>query len=118
VRHAALLPAIVAGCAVPRSRRLRPRPRRSRGRRRRSPSRAEARHGPPATLGHLDTTPPEIRKEIDELVAVLLDPTASRDSIDAKTRLAGIGKPALVDALLHRGKAWIAGRGLTPPALP
>lgn len=64
-----------------------------------APQRAMGRFDPPATLGHLETTPPEQRKEIDGLVAVLLDPTAGRDSLEAKTRLAEIGKPAFLPIL-------------------
>ncbi len=56
-------------------------------------------YDPPATLGHLDATPVELRKEIDKLVAILLDPTAGRDSLEAKTRLAAIGKPAFLPIL-------------------
>jgi len=54
---------------------------------------------PPATLGHLDSTPPEQRKQIDELVAVLLDPDAGREVQEAKAKLAAIGKPAFLPVL-------------------
>jgi hypothetical protein len=48
----------------------------------------------PATLGHLKTTPPSVRKQIDEYVGLMMDPQAGRDSLDAKQKLAAIGKPA------------------------
>jgi hypothetical protein len=63
---------------------------------------AGARRGkydPPATLGHLETTAPDVRKEIDRLVAVMLDPKAGRDSLEAKAKLAAIGKPAFLPVL-------------------
>jgi hypothetical protein len=48
----------------------------------------------PATLGHLKSTSPSERTQIDKLVAMLMDPQAGRDSLDAKQKLAAIGKPA------------------------
>ena len=60
---------------------------------------AKSRWEPPATLGHLDTTPPEQRKEIDDLIAVMFDAEAGRESLDAKARLAAIGKPAFLPVL-------------------
>jgi hypothetical protein len=54
---------------------------------------------PPATLGHLETTPPETRKQIDDLIAVMFDTMAGRDSHDAKAKLAAIGKPAFLPIL-------------------
>ncbi|MHC4135128.1 MAG: hypothetical protein ACYS0K_09095 [Planctomycetota bacterium] len=48
----------------------------------------------PATLGHLKSTPPAQRKQIDEFIGLLMDPQAGRDSLDAKQKLAAIGKPA------------------------
>jgi hypothetical protein len=54
---------------------------------------------PPSTLGHLDDTPPDLRKQIDELVAVLLDPDAGREVHEAKAKLAAIGKPAFLPIL-------------------
>jgi len=56
-------------------------------------------HDPPATLGHLDSTPPELRKQIDDLIAVLFDPMAGRDCHDAKAKLVAIGKPAFLPIL-------------------
>jgi len=56
-------------------------------------------YDPPATLSHLDSTPPELRREIDELVAVLLDPDAGREVQEAKAKLAAIGKPAYLPIL-------------------
>jgi hypothetical protein len=58
-----------------------------------------SRYDPPATLGHLETTPPELRKQIDECVAMLLDPQAGRESHEAKAKLAAIGKPAFLPLL-------------------
>jgi hypothetical protein len=57
------------------------------------------RFDPPANLGHLDSTPADQRKQIDELIAVLFDPMAGRDSLDAKKKLAAIGKPAFLPIL-------------------
>lgn len=56
-------------------------------------------YDPPATLGHLETTPPEQREEIDDLIAVMLDVEAGRDSLDARAKLAAIGKPAFLPIL-------------------
>jgi len=53
-----------------------------------------SRFDPPANLGHLETTPPELRKQIDTEVAILLDPQAGREVHEAKAKLAAIGKPA------------------------
>jgi hypothetical protein len=55
---------------------------------------ASSRWDAPATLGHLKTTPPAQRKQIDDLIGLLMDPQAGRDSLDAKQKLAAIGKPA------------------------
>jgi len=49
---------------------------------------------PPATLGHLENTPAEQRKQIDALVKTMLDVQAGRGSLDARQELAAIGKPA------------------------
>jgi hypothetical protein len=57
------------------------------------------RYDPPATLGHLEITPPEQRKQIDDLIGVMFDVQAGRDSHDAKTKLAAIGKPAFLPIL-------------------
>ena len=62
----------------------------SKTKRKRGTSRWDA----PATLGHLRTTPPAQRKQIDEFVALMMDVQAGRDSLDAKQKLAAIGKPA------------------------
>jgi hypothetical protein len=56
-------------------------------------------YDPPATLGHLETTPPEQRKEIDDLIAVMFDVDAGRASLEAKAKLAEIGKPAFLPIL-------------------
>jgi len=49
---------------------------------------------PPATLGHLASTPAEQRRQIDALIEVLFDPQAGRRSLDAKEKLAALGRPA------------------------
>ena len=49
---------------------------------------------PPADLAHLGTTPADLRRKIDELVAVLLDPQAGRMSLQAREELRAIGKAA------------------------
>ncbi|MHC4970840.1 MAG: hypothetical protein ACYTG3_00750 [Planctomycetota bacterium] len=56
--------------------------------------RGTSRWDAPASLGHLKSTPPSVRKQIDELVGLMMDPQAGRDSLDAKQKLAAIGKPA------------------------
>jgi hypothetical protein len=57
-------------------------------------TRGTSRWDAPATLGHLKSTSPSERKQIDGLVKLLIDPQAGRDSLDAKQKLAAIGKPA------------------------
>ncbi len=54
---------------------------------------------PPATLGHLETTPPELRKQIDDWIALVMDTQAGRDSLEAKAKLAATGKPAFLPVL-------------------
>ncbi len=54
----------------------------------------KSKYDPPATLGHLETTPPELRKQIDDWIVMMLDTQAGRDSLEAKTKLAATGKPA------------------------
>jgi hypothetical protein len=49
---------------------------------------------PPAGLAHLADTPRDLRRKIDDLVAVLLDPRGGRDALQAKEELERIGKPA------------------------
>lgn len=49
-----------------------------------APREGSHKHDPPATLGHLETTPPDERKEIDDLVAVMFDVDAGRASLDAE----------------------------------
>jgi hypothetical protein len=49
---------------------------------------------PPADLPHLEDTPEDLRKKIDELIALMMDWQAGRDSLDAKQKLVAIGKPA------------------------
>jgi len=63
------------------------------------PRRGKSRWDPPADLGHLKDTPPALRKQIDELVGLMMDPMAGRDSLDAKSKLAAIGKPAFLPIL-------------------
>lgn len=53
-----------------------------------------SRWAPPADLPHLESTPPEMRKKIDELIKTMMDHDMGRDSILAKEALAAIGKPA------------------------
>ena len=59
----------------------------------------KSKYDPPATLGHLDSTPPDQRKLIDDLIVVMLDTQAGRDSLEAKAKLAAIGKPAFLPVL-------------------
>lgn len=63
------------------------------------PARSKSKYDPPVTLGHLDTTAPLQRKEIDDLIAVMFDAQAGRRCIEAKARLAAIGKPAFLPVL-------------------
>lgn len=60
---------------------------------------------PPDDIGHLESTSAEQRKEIDELLVMMFDPYAGRDSIDAKPKLALIGKPAYLPILAAMVKA-------------
>jgi hypothetical protein len=53
-----------------------------------------SRWDPPADLAHLDSTPFHERVEIDDFVILMMDFNAGRDSLDAKTALMAIGKPA------------------------
>lgn len=53
-----------------------------------------SRYDPPPDLGHLEDTPPDLRKKIDEFVELMFDQYAGRDSLDAKNKLIAIGKPA------------------------
>jgi len=53
-----------------------------------------SRWDPPADLVHLEKTPAELRKAIDALVAVMMDPQAGSKSLDAQRKLIAIGKPA------------------------
>jgi len=53
-----------------------------------------SRWDPPADLAHLDKTPAELRKAIDALIAVMMDPQAGSKSLDAQRKLIAIGKPA------------------------
>jgi len=76
-----------------------------RGKRFGSGRRRPSRWDPPATLGHLKTTPPAKRKQIDALVAVMMDPMAGRKSLDAKEKLAAIGKPAFLPVLRAMARA-------------
>ena len=63
-----------------------------------------SRWDPPTTLGHLETTPPAERKQIDDLIGLMMDPQAGRDSLDAKAKLAVIGKPAFLPILAAMAK--------------
>jgi hypothetical protein len=58
-----------------------------------------SRWNPPEDLGHLEDTPAEKKKEIDDLLTLVFDPYAGRDSLDAKQKLALIGKPAYLPVL-------------------
>lgn len=58
-----------------------------------------SKYDPPATLGHLETTPPEQRQQIDDLIVVMFDVDAGRRSLEAKAKLAAIGKPAFLPIL-------------------
>lgn len=49
----------------------------------------------PEPLEHLATTPPDLRAEIDELYAMLLDLSLTKEMSAAKLRLQEIGKPAI-----------------------
>ena len=63
------------------------------------PVRQKSRFDPPATLGHLETTTPEQRKQIDDLIVVMFDLQRGRESLDAKAKLVSIGKPAFLPIL-------------------
>ncbi|MEQ1895512.1 MAG: zinc-ribbon domain-containing protein, partial [Planctomycetota bacterium] len=49
----------------------------------------------PAPLGHLADTPEELRKEIDSLLATMLDLELTKEGGRARARLVEIGKPAI-----------------------
>lgn len=49
---------------------------------------------PPADLAHLDGLPADLRRRIDDLVAVMMDPQAGRESAQAREQLERIGKAA------------------------
>jgi len=49
----------------------------------------------PEPLGHLDTTPPDMRDRIDRLFATLIDLDLTRESAAAKRELVEIGKPVI-----------------------
>jgi hypothetical protein len=49
----------------------------------------------PAPLGHLDTTPPELRARIDQLYANLIDLSLTSEALQAARELERIGKPAV-----------------------
>lgn len=54
-------------------------------------------HAPPepsADLAHLDGLPADLRRRIDDLVAVMMDPQAGRESLQAQEQLTAIGKAA------------------------
>ncbi|MHC5051500.1 MAG: hypothetical protein ACYTGK_12925, partial [Planctomycetota bacterium] len=50
--------------------------------------------GPPADLAHLPGIPADLRRRIDDLVAVMMDPQAGRESLQAQEQLKAIGKAA------------------------
>jgi hypothetical protein len=62
-------------------------------------ARPRSKYDPPATLGHLDTTRPEQRREIDDLIVVMFDVEAGRESLAASATLAAISKPAFLPVL-------------------
>lgn len=49
----------------------------------------------PEPLAHLETTPPSLRKEIDELYGKIIDLSLTKEMSRAKNRLTEIGKPAV-----------------------
>ena len=59
----------------------------------------KSKYDPPATLGHLEDTPPEMRKKIDELIGLMMDPMAGADSIRSKNQLVALGKPTFLPIL-------------------
>jgi len=57
-------------------------------------------------LPHLESTPPELRAEIDRLAVTLVDFYAGSSAVEAQDRLIEIGHPALpkvLSAFLHTG---------------
>jgi hypothetical protein len=57
-------------------------------------------------LDHFDDTPDELKTEIDGLCKVIVDFNAGGDTLDARTRLREIGRPALpkiISAFIHAG---------------
>jgi predicted RNA-binding Zn-ribbon protein involved in translation (DUF1610 family) len=56
-------------------------------------------------LKHFDDTPQDLRREIDDLCAKLVDFDAGSDWIDAQARLVEIGRPAMPIVLLAFSKA-------------
>jgi hypothetical protein len=49
----------------------------------------------PAPLGHLEDTPEEVRKEIDALLATMLDLELTKEGARARRRLVEIGRPSI-----------------------
>ena len=49
----------------------------------------------PEPLPHLDDTPPELRAEIDQLYATMIDLELTKESTRARARLQEIGRPAI-----------------------
>ncbi|MHC4937774.1 MAG: ChaN family lipoprotein [Planctomycetota bacterium] len=49
---------------------------------------------PPEGLVHLESTPEPMRKKIDELIVVMMDPEKGAESLRAQQALVAIGKPA------------------------
>jgi hypothetical protein len=65
----------------------------------------ESRWDPPTDIPHLESTPPDQRAKIDKLIEQMFDPSAGRDSLDAKEMLIVIGKPAFPRVLGRMAKA-------------
>jgi DNA-directed RNA polymerase subunit RPC12/RpoP len=59
-----------------------------------------SKYNPPEDLApHLESTPADKRKEIDDLINTMFDPDSGRDGFDAKKKLILIGKPAFIPVL-------------------
>ena len=53
-----------------------------------------SRYHAPTDLPHLESTAPEMRKQIDDWIVVMCDPEAGGDSSIARERLVAVGKPS------------------------
>ena len=58
-----------------------------------------SRWNPPDDIGHLESTPPEKRKEIDDLITVMFDPSSGSDGFKAKRKLVQMDKAAFLPLL-------------------